>query len=266
MRRFPTSSLRQFGAVLLIGLGAAQASAQPKPENPEAKVHLDRGLALYQSKEYAAAADELAQAYKMSPNPDLLYALAQARRLTGDCPAAVPLYRKFLDDGPPAKEAELARKNLARCEEDARSTPTATAPASAPVAPAPAAPTAPPTPVSPTSGAAGAEPLPTPWYADLAGDLLLGGAVAGYGAASGLYLASRSELDTAAGASRYDDVSRHVDRAGWDRTGAWIAGAAASGLLVAAILRLTLRGPAHPARVAPTTAVAFSPATVVLRF
>jgi len=79
------------------------------------------------------------------------------------------------------------------------------------------------------------DPVVTP---NLAGDLLLGGAIAGYGLASGLYLSSRSELDAAAGASRYDEMARHVDSRGMERSGAWITGAAASGFVVkTAILR-----------------------------
>jgi tetratricopeptide (TPR) repeat protein len=222
-------------------------------------MHVEKGLALYESRDYANAASELQAAYELKKDRDVLYALAQAKRLAGDCPAALAHYREFLESNPPTKQADLARKNMARCEE---SKPSAPAIAPAPVAtpspaPSPSADThasvRSPEPIEPTHA-----PRPV-WYRDVPGDLLLGG-----GAVSGLvsgyfFFASGSELQSARSASRYDDAQTHSDRAHRDRQIAAVGSAAAGVFVVAAILRYVLhdgRGPEQAPAAAKVTASA----------
>jgi len=77
---------------------------------PEAREHLEHGLALYKAGEYAVAIDELELGRQIDPHPDFDYALGQAYRSLGDCKHAVPHYMAFLDTLPPDLEAEKVRK------------------------------------------------------------------------------------------------------------------------------------------------------------
>lgn len=106
---------RCLASLAIVAWLAAGALAQ-RPMTPEAKAHLDRGLARFGDKQYAAAIAEFDAGYGIDPHPDFLYAKAQAQRLGGDCRAAVVSYRAFLDAAPPESEAALARGNLERCE------------------------------------------------------------------------------------------------------------------------------------------------------
>jgi hypothetical protein len=281
MRRSP-GNLALRGVFLVIVVRTTAARAEPVGSaRGEVQGHVDRGLALYEAKEYAAAAVELETAYALGQQRDVLYALAQAKRLAGDCRAAVPLYRKFLDANPPAREADLARKNVTRCE-DAK--PDKDVHVTAPQAPSPAAPTlpAPSTPTGPSPSATvegplhsteRAEPPKSPavaWYKDVPGDMLLGGAVIGAGVSGFFYFSGRSQLEAARSASRYDDAQTHARGADRDRNVALVCGAAGGALLVSAILRFVLRD-ATPTR-RPTVSIAADspeadrPTEVLVRF
>src|SRR5688572_3056011 len=87
-------------ALAVVLVVARPAAADPvRGMKPEAKKHFDAGLAAYADKDYQRAADELAAGHAVDPHPDFLFPWAQAERLSGDCAAAVPLYRKVLDAG-----------------------------------------------------------------------------------------------------------------------------------------------------------------------
>jgi tetratricopeptide (TPR) repeat protein len=277
MRRSPGNlAVRIALLVILVPMTAARAEPVGSARG-EAQMHVDRGLALYEAKEYAAAAAELETAYALGQQRDVLYALAQARRLAGDCRGAVPLYRKFLDANPPAREADLARKNVSRCDDaksdrDAHVAAPATPSPSAPVAPAPSPP---PTPApttaaeAPPHSAEHAEPPKSPtvaWYRDVPGDVLLGAAAVGAGVSGFFYFASRSEVQTARSASRYDDAQAHAQRAERDRTVALIGGAAGGALLVSAVLRFVLRDKTPTNRPTVTAAIGAASSEVLVRF
>ena len=82
---------------------------------PEAKVHYERGLQLYSSRDFVAAIKELELGFNVEPRREFLFAQAQAFRLAGDCAHALPLYRRFLDSDPSPLQAEAARLGLDRC-------------------------------------------------------------------------------------------------------------------------------------------------------
>ena len=153
----------------------------------EARAHYDRGLALFQAKDYAGATRELEAGYALEPRREFLFAEAQARRLAGDCRAAVPLYQRFLASGPPAVQVNATHIALGRCAQQlaAREEPRA----AAPPAPATSLPTAPHPPAPP----------PPPWTHDRLGAALLGAGVAGLGVGAGFLAASyaaRTATDT----------------------------------------------------------------------
>lgn len=83
----------------------AEARAEPQApgspvSDPAARSEYEHALALYQHGEYAAAIGPLRRAYELYPSPELLYDLAQAQRLAGDCTGALASYRAFLATDP----------------------------------------------------------------------------------------------------------------------------------------------------------------------
>ena len=76
---------RALGILVLLTLvaGATAAAAAPRSRlKPEARVHLERGLKLYDKQRYDEAIVELRAGLAVDPQPDLLYALGQAERTT----------------------------------------------------------------------------------------------------------------------------------------------------------------------------------------
>ncbi|HET6281775.1 MAG TPA: hypothetical protein VFH73_12435 [Polyangia bacterium] len=242
------------------------AGGQPAPMvRPDAQTHLDRGLRFYRAKSFKAAAREFEATYKLDPNRDVLYVWAQALRLGGDCAGAVTQYERFLAAGPPKRESELARMNMARCQ-PGTVTPNAGEPGPAPASPSEAgtsgsatsAPQAtsisnptPPvgiaTPAAPGPPTVSLEPVPpvpprrfSP-RATLVSRILLGGGVVAAAAGGAFYLSARSERDAGQRAATYADLEQHAatahsrDRMAW---GAWAVG---STLIVVAIVQYTLR-------------------------
>src|SRR5204863_6882745 len=70
-----------------------------------AQRHFDLG-------EYAAAISDWRDAYRLEPHPGLLYNLAQAYRLSGDCVTATLLYKNFLRLAPGSPHRADAETNL----------------------------------------------------------------------------------------------------------------------------------------------------------
>jgi tetratricopeptide (TPR) repeat protein len=94
--------------------GAAPADAAPPPS--EAQKLYERGLQLYSARQYEAAISSFQKAFDLDGRREILFAWAQAERLSGDCPSAVVLYRRFLAMSPGPREVEAAQLNLKRCE------------------------------------------------------------------------------------------------------------------------------------------------------
>ena len=148
-------------AVTLI-LAAGRASAQSDDDKEKAKLLHQAGLAEYQAGRYGAAVTAFRHAYKLVPAPGILFNLAQAYRLKGDCRSARRSYKKFLKESTDAAQIALAKEHIAglKCADEQPAAPPAPVPAPAPAPapvtqPAPAAPTAaPPAPV--------AQPAPAP--------------------------------------------------------------------------------------------------------
>lgn len=99
----------------LCGVVLAAASAPALADEATAKQHVDEATKLYNVQKYDKAAEEFQAAYLLDPQPDYLYASAQAQRLAGDCANAVQSYRAYLRTEPPADKRDKAEKNLERC-------------------------------------------------------------------------------------------------------------------------------------------------------
>jgi hypothetical protein len=164
---------------LLIAIALASSPARAADPEPEltgpGRALYDTGMAHFRARAFVEAVRAFEAAYALEPRREVLFALAQATRLAGDCPRAVPLYERFLATGPPARQVDAARIALARCQEQK------------PIAP-PAA-TAGPSPPTSTTVDLRAGPI-SPWYRDPAGGALATAAVLSLGAGVGLLVAS----------------------------------------------------------------------------
>lgn len=78
----------------------------------------DEGVKAFAEGRYEDAARILERAYGADPQPELLFAWAQAERYAGHCEVAVPLYREYLHQEPPADVQALAREAIEACGED----------------------------------------------------------------------------------------------------------------------------------------------------
>src|SRR5512140_3860847 len=104
-------------ALSLIVLSTRPLQADEPPMRDDTKAYLDRGLALYKATDYAGAVAAFKIGSGLEPRRVFLFAWAQAARLSGDCPAAIDLYKKFLAENPGPSETEAAHQNMARCQE-----------------------------------------------------------------------------------------------------------------------------------------------------
>ena len=86
----------------------------------DARKHYDRATAAFGLGKYAEAAAEYEAAFRLRPDPALLYNCAQSYRLAGDRPRAIELYRNYLRLYGDAPNAEDARKHLGNLERGGR--------------------------------------------------------------------------------------------------------------------------------------------------
>ncbi len=81
-----------------------------------AKAHYKTGLAAYQSGDYAAAVDELKEAYRLHPLPAMLINLGRTYRKMGKSSEALEAFQHYLKEAPPTAkerpEAEAAVREL----------------------------------------------------------------------------------------------------------------------------------------------------------
>jgi hypothetical protein len=111
--------------------GEVETGAPVEAED-RAKSLFASGQEHYERGEFQAAVDAFREAQRLWPKPELLYNLAQAERLSGDCAAALEHYREFQASGL-EKPADLAEKiaEMERCNSSAAApvvNPTAQAP------------------------------------------------------------------------------------------------------------------------------------------
>lgn len=112
-------TLRAFVAVSLLA-GAAAAVAEPRPADPAARARalFAEGDSHFRLREYDQAIARFKEAYRLEPAPLLLFNLAQAYRLAGDCRQAAWFYDRFAHSGADAAAiaaAEEQRTAMRRC-------------------------------------------------------------------------------------------------------------------------------------------------------
>lgn len=215
---------------------SALATLAPAELDPEAKEHFERGLAGYNEKAYATAVKEFRVAYALDPQPDILFAWAQAERLYGRCSRATKLYQRFLKSRPSQQQAEAARIGVDRCKDQpdtAVGDPEDHEPAEkvAETAPEPVVEDEPPPP----------PPPPPKRKVDGVGIGLLGGGVVLAGVGAGLLGAGQGKANNAADSAPTYDA--YADEAAAVRrlriTGGVLAGIGGA-LIVGGIVKLVL--------------------------
>lgn len=96
---------------------AARAEGSWSGEVPaKARSLAERGRQLHDAGDYAAAITAFTQAYVIAPSPALLFNLAQAYRLQGNCDDAALMYRRYLATSPTPEGRVLAEAHLATVE------------------------------------------------------------------------------------------------------------------------------------------------------
>jgi tetratricopeptide (TPR) repeat protein len=90
---------------------AAPAAAEQIP--PKARKLADHGREMHKRGEYDRAITAFKEAYVIAPSPGLLFNLAQAYRLQGNCDDASLMYRRYLATNPSAQARAVAEQHLA---------------------------------------------------------------------------------------------------------------------------------------------------------
>lgn len=97
----------------------------------EPRTDADAGVKAFAEGRYEDAARILGEAYRAEPEPELLFAWAQAERYAGHCEHAVPLFRDYLAGSPPVDVRGLAREAIEACGDDPDAPPPPEEPADA---------------------------------------------------------------------------------------------------------------------------------------
>jgi tetratricopeptide (TPR) repeat protein len=185
--------------------------------------HLERGLQHYQDGEFELAIDEFSAGYELDPQPELLFALAQAERLSGDCASASVYYREFLDTDPPDAQRDAATMHLDACDDALSSTPNRDQEVLEIEVPAP-------------------ELQSRRWFHDVVGDVMLGAGALSALISFRLYGQATSERDLAEAATDYSEYTTHRDRALSRRNWALGTFGIGAGLMAGAVYRFVWGG------------------------
>jgi hypothetical protein len=111
--------------VVTLVMGAPPALAHGAPEPPASVGHearaegrrlFEEGLKHFNIGEYDLAIEKFKDSYKRDPVPGLLYNLAQAHRLKGDCGQALVLYRRYLAARPTTKDRARVEARIVEME------------------------------------------------------------------------------------------------------------------------------------------------------
>lgn len=110
------SKLTLLAAVQLIALASAGV-AEADNRKTIARQLFELAIDEYKAKDYDAAAASLAKSHALDPQPQALYALAQAERLAGNCKEAIVHYQQLLDTTKDEKTTTAVKGQLELCKE-----------------------------------------------------------------------------------------------------------------------------------------------------
>lgn len=116
--------------------GRGNASPPPRDDKrdltPTARELSDLGLRQYQAGELDAAIESFMGAFALSDNTGLLFNVAQAHRLKGDCALAKEYYRRYLAAAPESNLKPTVERRLLEMESCIQATKPTVAPAARP--------------------------------------------------------------------------------------------------------------------------------------
>jgi tetratricopeptide (TPR) repeat protein len=101
---------------LVFALASSSMEPAPPAEEPE-ETPAARAQRHFEASEWHEAIEALIEAYAEDPDPAYLYARAQVERMSGNCKAAIELYRRFLDSDPLPKQRADTERHIRLCEE-----------------------------------------------------------------------------------------------------------------------------------------------------
>jgi tetratricopeptide (TPR) repeat protein len=110
------ASAIMLAAVLSAAPAYADNALRPERIPTKARLLAEKGRALHNAGDYNAAVSAFKEAYVLAPSPGLLFNIAQAYRLAGNCDEAAWMYRRFLDTSPIGNHRALAENHLAAVE------------------------------------------------------------------------------------------------------------------------------------------------------
>ncbi|CAN5879150.1 hypothetical protein BH11MYX3_BH11MYX3_46280 [soil metagenome] len=90
----------------------AQEPAPPEVVPAKARALAEKGRAFHDAGDYGNAIIAFKEAYVMAPSPGLLFNLAQAYRLQGNCDDAAMMYRRYIATGPSIEGRTIAQGHL----------------------------------------------------------------------------------------------------------------------------------------------------------
>jgi tetratricopeptide (TPR) repeat protein len=109
--------MRRSFLVLLMALAAILGSPAPaSAEDDRAVVLFQKSVEAYRAGRFGEAVELLREAYRLQPNPVLLYDLARAYESLGDFANASKAYRQYLDAQPNAPDRSGIERRVARLE------------------------------------------------------------------------------------------------------------------------------------------------------
>jgi hypothetical protein len=227
---------------LAIALASA-TTASASPRSADAKAQFDRGAGAYNNNDFVTASEAFGKSFALEPDPETLFAWAQAERKQGHCGKAIELYDKLLALDLPSENRGAVTKLRAECQQLAdKLPPITTEPAKHP--PAEKRVELPDEPPARDEGH---------WWQDGFGDTLFVAGVAGLAVGAGYLVQAHSADQAKASATNYFDYKADSDRADSDGKIGVIAASVGGALFVASIVRYVIHG--HSAT--PSTASAW---------
>jgi tetratricopeptide (TPR) repeat protein len=105
-------------SLLLVAAASASAFADDKADKAKAKALYDEGLKHYNVSEWDEAIKAWRESYLLSKKPLLLFNIAQAYRLSGDCKQALEFYDSYQREEANPKNQKELEQAIALCPKD----------------------------------------------------------------------------------------------------------------------------------------------------
>jgi tetratricopeptide (TPR) repeat protein len=102
--------------VAVLCAGASAARAQPEDTQARSRALYDEGSRAYKAGDYPRAIEKFLAAYDLSGAPAILFNIAQAYRLAGNCQRALEYYRRSLDEEPEAANRAEVEERIAEMQ------------------------------------------------------------------------------------------------------------------------------------------------------